>query len=165
VPCAPNDTYETKDGLLMLVAANPRQERRLWRLLGREDVLDPTLTPDERYRRQVDLLEEAMPTRTADEWEQLLQEHGVPAARVRTLSEALLDPHVQSRHVFAEQRAEGVSEAFLVPVAPFEFAHGGPRVATPPPTVGQHTAEILGELNGSRTQGGATDPQSGVRER
>src|SRR5262249_3153281 len=33
-----------------------------------------------------------------------------------------------------------------VPLAAFTFAHGGPRIDTPPPTLGQHNAEILGEL-------------------
>jgi crotonobetainyl-CoA:carnitine CoA-transferase CaiB-like acyl-CoA transferase len=33
-----------------------------------------------------------------------------------------------------------------VPLAPFMFAHGGPRIDTPPPTLGQHNAEIFAEL-------------------
>jgi len=33
-----------------------------------------------------------------------------------------------------------------VPLAAFMFAHGGPRIDTPPPTMGQHNDEILAEL-------------------
>jgi crotonobetainyl-CoA:carnitine CoA-transferase CaiB-like acyl-CoA transferase len=33
-----------------------------------------------------------------------------------------------------------------VPLAAFMFAHGGPRIDTPPPALGQHNAEILEEL-------------------
>ena len=31
-------------------------------------------------------------------------------------------------------------------MAAFTFAHGGPRIDTPPPMLGQHNAEILAEL-------------------
>jgi crotonobetainyl-CoA:carnitine CoA-transferase CaiB-like acyl-CoA transferase len=33
-----------------------------------------------------------------------------------------------------------------VPLAAFMFAHDGPRIDTPPPTLGQHNKEILAEL-------------------
>jgi crotonobetainyl-CoA:carnitine CoA-transferase CaiB-like acyl-CoA transferase len=145
-PSATNDTYQTRSGTLMLGAANPRQERKLWVLLGREDLLDEDLDVDVQYVRAVEALTEVMLSRTADEWEQHLQDHGVPAARVRTLSEALLDPHVRGRQVFTEQQADGVEGTFMVPVAAFDFAHDGPRVTSRPPTVGQHTDEILREL-------------------
>jgi crotonobetainyl-CoA:carnitine CoA-transferase CaiB-like acyl-CoA transferase len=36
--------------------------------------------------------------------------------------------------------------SFSVPVAAFSFAHGGPRIDTPPPTLGQHNEEIVREL-------------------
>ena len=37
-----------------------------------------------------------MLTRTADEWEEFLQARHVPAARVRTMGEALADPQLAS---------------------------------------------------------------------
>ena len=40
-----------------------------------------------------------MLTRTAAEWEVYLQERHVPAARVRTMGEALADPQIASRGV------------------------------------------------------------------
>jgi crotonobetainyl-CoA:carnitine CoA-transferase CaiB-like acyl-CoA transferase len=149
-PSPANNTYETKSGVLMVCAANPRQERRLWMALGRDEFLhDDGSSCDEKERRAIDALTEIFLTRTADEWEQFFQQHGVPAARVRSMADALLDPHVRTRRVLTEQRAEGVEGTFMVPVAGFEFEHDGPRVTTPPPTVGQHTDEILRELRGA----------------
>ena len=33
-----------------------------------------------------------------------------------------------------------------MPVAAFKLAHGGPKVTAPPPTLGQDTDAVLGEL-------------------
>ena len=152
---AANSAFETKSGLLMVGAANRRQQHRLWTLLDREDLLDDTgRSAEEQSRQEFEALESVMPTRTADEWEQFLQEHGVPAARVRTIAEALDDPHVQSRPVLATQTVEGAPGPFKVPVAAFDFDHGGPRLTTPPPSVGQHTEEILAELEHRRGRRG-----------
>ena len=43
-------------------------------------------------------------------------------------------------------RRGGSTGGFGVPLAAFTFAHGGPRIDTPPPTLGQHNEEIFAEL-------------------
>ena len=40
----------------------------------------------------------------------------------------------------------GMDQGFGVPLAAFRFDHGGPRIDTPPPTLGQHNEEIFAEL-------------------
>ncbi len=89
-----------------------------------------------------------MTTRTADEWEEFLQARHVPAARVRTMGEAIADPQIASRGVIHRHAngGNGVEGAFGVPLAAFKFAHGGPRIDSAPPTLGQHNDEILDEL-------------------
>src|SRR5262249_62265511 len=90
---------------------------------------------------------EIMRPRPADEWEEFLQARHVPAARVRTLGEALADPQLASRGVVhRHDGAPGVDGGFGVPLAAFKFAHGGPRIDTPPPQLGQHNDEIFAEL-------------------
>jgi crotonobetainyl-CoA:carnitine CoA-transferase CaiB-like acyl-CoA transferase len=91
-----------------------------------------------------------MATRGAAEWEEFLQARHVPAARVRTMGEALADPQLGSRGVIQRHAAgAGVERELAVPVAAFTFAHGGPRIDTPPPTLGQHNEEIFVELGES----------------
>jgi crotonobetainyl-CoA:carnitine CoA-transferase CaiB-like acyl-CoA transferase len=134
----------------MLGASNLRQQRRLWTVLERPDMIKRS--NDERdadHARETEVLTEIMLTRTADEWEEFLQARHVPAARVRTMGEALADPQLESRGVVHRHAsAPGVEGGFGVPLAAFKFAHGGPRIDTPPPQLGQHNAEILAELNG-----------------
>ena len=145
---ATNSAYQTRDGLVMLGASNLRQQRRLWTVLGRPDMIKRT--NDERdadHEREIAVLSEIMLSRTADEWEAFLQARHVPAARVRTMGEALADPQLQARGVVHRHAAaDGIEGAFAVPVAAFTFAHGGPRIDTPPPALGQHNEDILREL-------------------
>jgi crotonobetainyl-CoA:carnitine CoA-transferase CaiB-like acyl-CoA transferase len=147
-PHATNGAFQTKDGLVMLGASNIRQQARLWKLLGRPDMIKKS--NDERdadHGREIATLEQIMRTRSADEWEALLQANHVPAARVRTMGEAVADPQIASRGVIHRHAGgNGVAGEIGVPLAAFMFAHGGPRIDTPPPALGQHNAEILEEL-------------------
>jgi crotonobetainyl-CoA:carnitine CoA-transferase CaiB-like acyl-CoA transferase len=140
--------YPTRDGLLMLGASNMRQYRRFWRVLGRPELIQPDLEAREHVREtETKLIAEILMERTADEWERFFQERHVPAARVRTMGEALDDPQLEARGIrHRHTGATDVDGAFTVPVAAFGFAEGGPRVDTPPPGLGEHTAEILAEL-------------------
>jgi crotonobetainyl-CoA:carnitine CoA-transferase CaiB-like acyl-CoA transferase len=146
-PHATNGAFQTKDGIVMLGASNVRQQARLWKLLGRPDMVKRN--NDERdadHEREIAVLEEIMRTRTADEWETFLQANHVPAARVRTMGEAIADPQIASRGVIQRHKGSGAGDGLAVPVSPFMFGHGGPRIDTPPPTLGQHNEEILEEL-------------------
>ena len=148
-PHATNGAFQTKDGALVMIgASNLRQQRRLWTLLGRPDMIKKT--NDERdadHDREIAVLEEIMRTRTADEWEAFLQPRHVPACRVRTMAEALADPHLATRGVVHQHAtAFGMEGGFGVPLAAFKFAHGGPRIDTSPPMLGQHNEEIFAEL-------------------
>jgi crotonobetainyl-CoA:carnitine CoA-transferase CaiB-like acyl-CoA transferase len=145
---ATNGAYQTKDGLVMLGASNLRQQRRLWTVLGRPDMIKRTNDErEEDHDREVAVLEEIMRTRTADEWEKFLQARHVPAARVRTMGEAIADPQIATRGIIhRHDKVPGIDGGFGVPIAAFTFAHGGPRVDTPPPMLGQHNEEIFSEL-------------------
>jgi len=147
-PHATNGAFASKQGLIMLGASNLRQQRRLWTLLDRPDMIKKTNDErDKDHAREIAVLEEIMLTRTADEWEEFLQARHVPAARVRTMGEALAYPQMATRGVVHRyEAAPGIDGGFTVPVAAFKFAHGGPRIDSAPPMLGQHNDEIFREL-------------------
>ena len=162
-PFATNSCYEAKDGLLMIGASNLGQQRRLWTVLERPDMIKHDNEARETDReREAAVLADIIKTRTADEWEVYLQARHVPAARVRTMAEAVADPHFKTRGVFHHHAsAPGVDGPFGVPLAAFKFAHGGPSIETPPPEFGADTDAVLAE-HGYRAEEVAAFRREGV---
>jgi CoA:oxalate CoA-transferase len=145
-------TYDTQDGKLTLGANEDHQYERLCRVLGLAHVLDdPRFRQIDARRANTDLLRaefrRVLATRTADEWETLLNDAGVPAARIRTPAEILQHPQITTRgvlHTFKDVKS--VERDVTVLSAPFRLAHDGPQLTTPPPAIGEHSDAILGEL-------------------
>ena len=143
-------TYETSDGTLMIGAWTNEQFARLFDALGenaRAAQIRTTPRGQLGQSRDTDaaLIAGHMQTRSALEWEGILNTARVPASRVRTLIEALNHPQIKSRQVL--QAVPGtVKGSETLPVAGFSFAHGGPSLDRPPPQLGEHTDEILKEL-------------------
>ena len=135
--------YDTAGGKLMLGAFTPAQNRRLWQLLDRPDFA--ALDSWEALWSNADAMRDALRTRLrerdADAWIALLRDIGVPAERVRSLDEAVRDPQLAHRGLFARAG----SGAPTVPVAAFGFAHDGPRLHRRAPAVGEHSDEVLRE--------------------
>ena len=144
---ATNSCYAAKEGLVMLGASNLRQQRRLWEALERPEMVKRDNEAREHDReREAAVLTEILMTRTADEWEVFFQARHVPAARVRSLAEAVRDPQFATRGVTHHHTsAPGVEGGFDVPLAAFKFAHGGPSIETPPPEHGADTDGVLAE--------------------
>ena len=138
--------YDTKDGLLMLAAFNPKQHRRLWEALGREDFAERSSWKEiiegaETFRP---VLIEKLKEKTASEWEAFFKTVRVPAERVRNLSEAIELQKSTTPGFF--QTLECAEGALEVPLTAFALKHGGAAVTSPPPELGEHNEEILSEL-------------------
>jgi CoA:oxalate CoA-transferase len=61
---------------------------------------------------------------------------------VRDIAEVLLDPQLEAREMI-RQVEHAVAGALRVTGVPIKLSQTPGRVRTPPPTLGQHTAEIL----------------------
>ncbi|NDW07338.1 CaiB/BaiF CoA transferase family protein [Jiella pacifica] len=143
--------FETASGLLMLAANNEPQFRKLCSVIGREDILDDPRwdTPEVRRENGRDLrrtLDETFLTRTADEWEAVLAQADVPAARARSLDETLAEPQIAARGLLSEMHLEGHDRAIHVPS--LSFRANGEAVAprSLPPALGADTERVLRAL-------------------
>ena len=146
-PFATNSAYDAKDGMVMIGASNIRQQARFWRAVERTDMIktDNEARVDDR-EREAEIIADIIKTKTADEWEVYFQARHVPAARVRTMAEALADPHFTGRRVFHKfDSVAGIDGPVGVPLAAFRFAHGGPSIERPPPEFGADTDAVLAE--------------------
>jgi CoA:oxalate CoA-transferase len=92
-------------------------------------------------------LEEALAARGTEEWWTLLNQAGVPAGPVYTVPQALEHPQIAERGMvghFAD--VPGVGRDIRVLRTGFKLDGQAPTVDAPPPTLGQHTRDILSDL-------------------
>ncbi|MBP1845759.1 crotonobetainyl-CoA:carnitine CoA-transferase CaiB-like acyl-CoA transferase [Rhizobium petrolearium] len=140
--------FETADGLLMLAANHDTQFRNLCRGIDRADLLeDPRWkSAEERATNAGSLrqtLLEIFRTRTAAEWEVVLEEVAVPAARVRGLEEILHEEQVRARGIISEIKVAGFDGTVHVPNLSFLANGSSCPPKTGPSTLGCDTEEVL----------------------
>jgi len=144
-----NGSFQCADRLLAIAAQEEHQRRNMWKAIGREDItLDPRFSTPQACEKNIDTLhaelETTLKTKTAREWEDILNESGVPAMAVRTLPEILQEDIVRERgflHTF--DKVEGIKGSVTVPLSPFKLGVGPSSAETPPPFLGQHTDELM----------------------
>ena len=146
-------TFNTADGLIAFAINEEHQHQGLLRVLGLTALNDdPRFATGTARRENIPalraLMQEKLMARSAAEWEPLFNEAGAPAGRVRTIPECMAEAQIVSRGLFHTFPAAvtGFAKDIRVPLAPFGFAHDGPRADTPPRKVGADNAAILGEL-------------------
>ena len=145
---ASSELYETKEGFLMLGAANPGQHRRFVAALGLDHFAHQSYEQrDAQRKEETAAIAEKLKQKTAAEWEVYLQARHVPAAVLRTMNEMLEDPQLETRGILhRHEKIDGVDRPVTVPVSAFTFAEGGPKVDTPPHALGADTDSVLAEL-------------------
>ncbi|MBZ6249657.1 CoA transferase [Streptomyces olivaceus] len=149
---APSGTFRTADGHLNIAANRQQQYTTLCRLVGREDLAtDPRFThPADRKTHRDALREEvesALAARSAAEWEEILSDAGVPAARVLSVPDALALDHLAARgFVHDLPFPDGRDRPLHVLGSPVRVDDGPAAAPVPPPLLGEHTDEILAEL-------------------
>jgi crotonobetainyl-CoA:carnitine CoA-transferase CaiB-like acyl-CoA transferase len=147
---APANVYRCSDGRIMTGVLLDSHWKKMAALLGRPEIaLDPDYTTAAArlaHRGEVDaLVAEWAAARSVAEATALLTAASIPAAPVRTYSEAARDPHVAERDMLQRvSHAEGGEIPVTGPAA--KLSRTPTRVRGPAPALGQHTDEILTEL-------------------
>ena len=149
---APSGTFQTGDGLLNIAANKQEQFIALMKLIDREDLIRDLRFAhrEDRKRHRADLtreVEAGLRQRSAAEWEQLLNSAGVPAGRVLSVPEALSLQQVQQRALVEEfNDYEVLGKPLSLITAGYKLNDGERRLHSPPPTLGEHTDQVLGSI-------------------
>ena len=152
VTASPSGTFKTGDGLLNIAANKQEQFEAACRVLGHPEWATDARFADRHGRLQhraalKALIESVLATASADDWWQRLNEVGVPSGPVYTVRQALEHPQVAQRGMLGTfEQVPGVARDIRVVRTGFKLNGEAPAVATPPPQLGQHTAELLTEL-------------------
>lgn len=150
----PYDVFPTKDGYVILAVGNDGQYQRFCGFAGAPELAtdERFLSNDKRVRNRdalTPILRELVRKKTTDEWVQGLAPLGVPSAPVNTVPQAFEDPQVQHRGMRIELdhplSADGMCRLIGNPI---KLSKTPVTYRRPPPTLGQHTDEVLAELLG-----------------
>jgi crotonobetainyl-CoA:carnitine CoA-transferase CaiB-like acyl-CoA transferase len=144
---APYQAFHAADRSFILAAGNDRLFRRSCEVLGRPEWADePRFATNEarvRHREElVTLLEDAFRTREASAWLAELRAAGVPCAPIRTMDEVFDSPEGAAQ---VETVPDPARDTVLRLVRnPIRFDGAPFPTRRPPPTLGEHTDEVLG---------------------
>src|SRR5581483_8190885 len=141
---APYQVFPTADGGLMITAANDGLFRRLAEAIGLPELADdPRFATNPDRVRNRPALAEALSARLREDtraaWLEKLAAARVPAAPVQDIGEVAADPQLEAVGIL--QRLG----PFTTLGPAFSVDGERPQYASPPPALGQHSAEILAE--------------------
>lgn len=148
----PYQVFTCKDARLVLAVGNDSQFVKFCEISGRDELAKNTdfKTNSERVRNRetlIPILEEIMLKRTVQEWVNALDPLGVPCGPINTMAQVFENPQVKHRGMLLEMSHPLAGQVPQV-ASPFHFSATPAQYHSAPPTLGQHTREILQGLLG-----------------
>ncbi|MCT4685299.1 MAG: CoA transferase [Roseicyclus sp.] len=146
----PTGVFATEDGFMNIAVAGEVIWQRFAKALDRADWIE-----DDRYKTAPDRSKnrDALNGEIADiialnptaHWIDTLIEAGVPAGEINDISQVFATPQVRHLGLAQPVTSQERGETELVG-QPIIMSRTPSRIAAPPPTAGQHTADILAEI-------------------
>ncbi|KAL9074913.1 MAG: hypothetical protein Q9157_004209 [Trypethelium eluteriae] len=148
----PYKAFKTSDGDILIGGGNDRLFGVLCEKLGQ-----PQWAQDERFttnplrvkhRNMLEsMIEEITKLKTTKEWLTILEGSGMPYAPINDVKSTLENEHVRAREMVVEVEHPTCGPMKLINT-PVKYSESTPGVRTPPPTLGQHSDEILKHILG-----------------
>jgi crotonobetainyl-CoA:carnitine CoA-transferase CaiB-like acyl-CoA transferase len=146
----PYEVFPALDGHLILAVGNDGQFKKFC------EVADlAALAQDERYATNkarilnrgtlIPLLREAIARKPLQFWLDELEKASVPAGPVNRIDQVFADPQVQHRRMVCEMAHPATDKKVPMVASPIKMSATPPSYRHPPPMLGQHTDEVLGE--------------------
>lgn len=147
---APYDTFPTADGYVNVAVGNDGLWRRFCEAVGLESVID-----DERFSTNTgritnlpalyEVITGALATLTTADVVSRLDAKGVPSGPINDVAQLFADPQVADQGLRREVPHPTLGSVSLTGF-PYHLSSAEVEVRLAPPLLGQHTAEVLGEV-------------------
>lgn len=148
----PYQLFETADGHFILAVGNDAQFAGFCEFAG-----VPELSGDQRFETNsrrlanrdalIELLVPVLKTQTSGYWLDGLAERGIPAGPVNNIAEVFDDPQVVERGMKINMAHDQAGDLDLI-ASPIRMSETPVSYRRAPPTLGEHTDEVMGELLG-----------------
>ncbi len=149
----PYDSFKASDGSLVIGAGNDKLWQNFCVAMGKPELAEAPeyIKVQDRIERHEELktiIEEWTMKRTVQEVLDLVNEAGVPCAPIMTIDKIVKDPHIaEAREMFVNTH-HPVAGDLTVTGSHIKLSGTPASIRTPAPLLGQHNANILGELLG-----------------
>ena len=146
----PYQVFEVADGHLILAVGNDGQFQRFCAVAGCAGLAqDPRFAANANRVRNRDLLvpllAEPMRRRSRADWLAALEAAKVPCGPINDLADVFADPQVRQR-AMTVRLAHPLSDDLELVANPIKLSRTPVQVRRPPPLLGEHTDQVLGEL-------------------
>jgi formyl-CoA transferase len=146
----PTSAYRTKDGHINVAASGEGMWNALCKAIGREDML---ASPDfkgaqkraDNRKKLNAAIDEALQKKTSTDWIGILNKAGVPCGPIYKVDQVFSDPQVQHLGIATEVEHAKLGR-FKVLAQAARLSRTPAKVVAPTPEVGEHTDEVLREL-------------------
>jgi crotonobetainyl-CoA:carnitine CoA-transferase CaiB-like acyl-CoA transferase len=143
----PYQTFKTKDGDIILACGNDNLFSKFCEVADCRDLAQDGrfATNGKRVENRavlVPLLQEIFLRRTTHEWVDALETAGVPNGPINNLKQVFEEPQVIARGMKIEVEHASAGKVPLM-ASPMRFSETPLEFKLPPPTLGQHTGEVL----------------------
>ena len=154
---APYQDFPTEDGAMLLAIGNDGQFARFCEAAERPEwATDPRFATNTLRVTHREALIPAMQahtrTRTTAQWIALLEKKAVPCGPINDMGQAFDDAQVKARSLKINQPlapavlAQTAIESIATVASPLRLTATPPVLNRPPPMLGEHTDEVLGEM-------------------
>jgi CoA:oxalate CoA-transferase len=144
---SPTGGFPTKDGYVILAIGNDQHWKVFCQAVGRSEwISDSRFSSNSKRTENMpklrELLEQLFSEHETNYWLSVLEKLGIPCGPVNSIEQVVRDPQVGFRNMIMSVKHPVAGDVKMSGI-PIRLSRTPGEVTLPPPTLGQHSVEIL----------------------